>query len=118
MLTQNLKQTLGQDYYVNSLNTTNDALIRGYQTALVSLTACNNGAANAFIKIFDKATAPISGTDTPIMVFTVGPSQFISFTGSLPIKLGLGIAITNLVADLDNTAVAAGQVKISLQYLQ
>jgi hypothetical protein len=117
MLQKNVQLIVGNDIAINSAATTNQTLIKANPTVLITLTACNNGAANAFIKIFDKITAPVTGTDTPILTLTVPPSGSVTVENII-CNLGLGLAITNLVADLDNTAVAAGQVKIKGQFVQ
>jgi hypothetical protein len=118
MLLKNLQMKVGNDIAIDSAASTNQTLILNIPTVLVNLIAFNNGAANAFIKVFDKTTAPVTGTDTPIMIFTVPPGGSFILNESICLNSGLGLAITNLVADLDNTAVAAGQVKIKGQFIQ
>jgi len=109
-------------YFVNSLATTNGALILTGTSGLQALYATNNGAAVAYVKLYNKATAPTVGTDVPEMIIAV-PAAVGAVIGSVEITpgyigyrfpLGLGIAITGLFADTDTTAVAAGQVKVKL----
>lgn len=109
-------------YFVNSLASTNGALILTGTSGLQSFYATNIGATIAFVKLYNKATAPTVGTDIPEMIIPV-PAAVGGVPGvaTLPIgfngfrfALGLGIAITGLVADTDTTAVAAGQVKVKL----
>lgn len=109
-------------YFINSLATTNGALILTGTSGLQSFYATNIGATAAFVKLYNKATAPTVGTDVPEMIIYV-PAAVAGVPGvaTLPIgfngfrfALGLGIAITGLVADTDTTAVAAGQVKVKL----
>jgi hypothetical protein len=109
-------------YILNSLASTNGALIATGSSGLQAFYATNTGATVAFAKLYNKATAPTVGTDVPSMVITV-PAAVAGVPGSVEIRpgfngyrfaLGLGIAITGLVADTDTTAVAAGQVKIML----
>lgn len=104
-------------YFVNSAATTNGALIATGTSGLQALFASNIGAADAFVKLYNKATAPTVGTDVPDMVLRVPAGGNIElkpgFNG-YRFNLGLGIAITNLVADTDTTAVAAGQVKVKI----
>jgi hypothetical protein len=108
-------------YFVNSLATTNGALILTGTSGLQAFYATNTGAV-AFVKLYNKATAPTVGTDVPEMIIPVPHSS-----GGVPgvvevtpgfngyrFPLGLGIAITGGVADTDTTAVAAGQVKVKL----
>jgi len=104
-------------YFVNSAATTNGALIASGTSGLQALFASNIGAADAFVKLYNKATAPTVGTDVPELVLKVPAGGNIElkpgFSG-YRFNLGLGIAITNLVADTDTTAVAAGQVKVKI----
>lgn len=109
-------------YILNSAASTNGALILTGSSGLHAFYATNTGATNAFVKLYNKATAPTVGTDVPAVILPV-PAAVSGVPGAatLPIgyqgfrfALGLGIAITGSVADNDTTAVAAGQVKVML----
>jgi hypothetical protein len=109
-------------YFVNSAATTNGALVLTGTSGLSALWASNIGATAAFVKLYNKATAPTVGTDVPEMIIPVAAAA-AGFPGIAEISpgfnayrfpLGLGIAITGAVADSDTTAVAAGQVKVKL----
>lgn len=109
-------------YFVNSLATTNAVLVLTGTSGLCALYATNDAATPAFVKLFNKATAPVPGTDVPEMIIEV-PAAVGSGLGRAEISpgfnayrfpLGLGIAITGGRADNDTTAVAAGQVKVKL----
>lgn len=108
-------------YILNSAASTNEALILTGTSGLQAFYATNTGATVVFVKLYNKATAPIS-TDIPAMILVV-PAAVSGVPGvcTLPIgfsgfrfALGLGIRITGGVADNDTTAVAAGQVKVML----
>ena len=108
-------------YILNSAASTNEALILTGTSGLHAFYATNTGATAAFVKLYNKATAPVS-TDVPAMIIPV-PAAVSGVPGvaTLPIgfagfrfALGLGIRITGAVADNDTTAVAAGQVKVML----
>jgi hypothetical protein len=104
-------------YFVNSLATTNGALILTGTSGLQAFWASNTGATPAYVKLYNKATAPTVGTDVPEMVITVPATGQIELTpgfNGYRFALGLGIAITGAAADSDTTAVAAGQVKVKL----
>lgn len=109
-------------YFVNSLASTNIALILTGTSGLAAFYATNTGAGAAYVKLYNKATAPVLATDVPEMIIPV-PAAAAGVPGvaSLPMgfnafrfALGLGIAITGGAADTDTTAVAAGQVKVKL----
>jgi hypothetical protein len=109
-------------FILNSAATTNAALVLTGTSGLHAFYATNTGASVAYVKLFNKATAPVPGTDVPAMIMVV-PAAVGGVPGvcTLPIghqgfrfALGLGIAITGGAADTDTTAVAAGQVKVML----
>ncbi len=110
-------------YFLNSAATTNGALIITGTSSLAAFHATNTGAGAAYVKLYNKATAPTVGTDVPEMIIPV-PAAVSGVPGVAPplslgyighrFPLGLGIAITGAAADADTTAVAAGQVKVKL----
>lgn len=110
-------------FFVNSAASTNGALILTGTSGLAAFYATNIGATPAFVKLYNKATAPVVGTDIPEMIIPVPAAVSgvpgvanpdLAFIGQR-FPLGLGIAITGAVADTDTTAVAAGQVKVKIQ---
>lgn len=116
-----LLSTVGQvvttNYALNSAATTNGALIVTGTQAVSAFFASNIGATPAYVKLYNKATAPTVGTDVPEMVITVPATGQIDVTpgfGGFRFPLGLGIAVTGAAADSDTTAVAAGQVKVKI----
>ena len=108
--------------FLNSLSGTNGSLINSINTGVQFFYATNIGATVAYVKLYNKATAPTVGTDVPEMIIAVPPlASGLPGVATFPIgfngfrfNLGLGLAITGGSADTDTTAVAAGQVKIKL----
>jgi len=109
-------------YYLNSAATTNGALILTGTSNVSSFYATNEGATAAYIKLYNKATAPTVGTDVPEMIIPV-PAAVAGVPGvanpnigfhGFRFALGLGIAVTGAAVFSDTTAVAAGQVKVKL----
>lgn len=109
-------------YFVNSAASTNGALILTGTSSVHSLWATNEGASVAYIKLYNKATAPTVGTDVPEMIIPVPaavsgvPGVANPFVGFVAFRfaLGLGIAITRNAVFSDTTAVGAGEVKVKL----
>jgi hypothetical protein len=109
-------------FFVNSAASTNGALIVTGTSGLQAFWASNIGASAAFVKLYNKATAPTVGTDVPEMIIPVpaavggvpGVAEVTPGFNGHRFLLGLGIAITGGAADSDTTAVAAGQVKVKL----
>jgi len=109
-------------YFLNSAATTNGALVITGTSGVHALWATNEGAATAYLKLYNKATAPTVGTDVPEMIIPIPAAALgvpgvanpnIGFSG-FRFALGLGIAITGAAVYTDTTAVAAGQVKVKL----
>ena len=112
----------GTPYFLNSAATTNGALILAGTSNVSSFYATNEGATAAYIKLYNKATAPTVGTDVPEMTIPV-PAAVSGVPGvaTIPIgfhgfrfALGLGIAITRNAVHTDTTAIGAGEVKVKL----
>jgi len=109
-------------YFLNSAASTNGALILTGTSGVQAFYATNIGATPAFVKLYNKATAPTVGTDVPEMIIPVpaavggvpGVGEFTPGFNGHRFALGLGIAVTGGMADSDTTAVAAGQVKVKL----
>ncbi len=105
---------------INSAANTNATVVKGSAGTLYNIGASNTGGAAAFIKLYNKATAPTVGTDVPALVLVVPAGGNVDFDlGPMGHRFsaGIGLAITNLAADTDTTAVAASQVKVLTSYL-
>ena len=109
-------------YFLNSLATTNGSLIITGTSWVTFIYATNTWATPAFVKLYNKATAPTVGTDIPEMIIPV-PAVVWSVPWVVNVNIGfigarfalwLWIAITWGVADTDTTAVLAGQVKVKI----
>lgn len=109
-------------YFVNSAASTNGALIITGTSGLQAFYATNEGASVAYVKLYNKATAPTVGTDVPEMIIPVpAAASGVPGVAEIPIgfsgfrfALGLGIAITRNAVFSDTTAVGAGEVKVKL----
>jgi hypothetical protein len=85
---------------------------------------CPSGDGNiACLKIFDKNTTPVPGTDVPVLVFYTTPwgagstEEGVIFTPANGIRFynGISIATVSGVADSSNTAASTGSV-VSIVY--
>ena len=109
-------------YWLNAIASTNGALIITGTSWLASFYATNEWATPAYIKLYNKATAPTVGTDIPEMTIPVPAAVwwvpgvanpniwFIWFR----FALWLGIAITRNAVYTDTTAIWANEVKVKL----
>jgi hypothetical protein len=72
------------------------------------------------MKFYNKASAPVVGTDTPIMTIPVAATSSVTIPlGPIGQQFSLGIAyaITGLIADTDTTAISAGDVKVAMTFI-
>lgn len=100
---------------VNSLASTNASVIKATAGVLYGFCINNASAATRYVRFYRKATAPVPGTDVPVMVVTVpaGSSKEIQLANpGMLMATGIGVAITAGAAVLDATAVAAGDVQL------
>ncbi len=105
---------------ITSAATTNATSVKATAGTVYSLVASNTGAAAAFLKLYNKASAPTVGTDVPVLTIALPASGTVTVpfgaTGHR-FATGIALAITNLAADSDATAVAANQVKVLTAYI-
>lgn len=93
-------------------------LVTGASTNINSLSAVPAGldslngwsTVTAYLKIFDKASAPVLGTDVPTMTVMLPANQLVRVdfgVETCAMRLGLQIAVTLNPADNDTTVLAA-----------
>lgn len=104
---------------ISSAATTNATSVKGSAGTIYTIWVSNTGGAAAYLKLYNKATAPTVGTDVPVLTITIPAGGTICLTSDIGQRFttGIALAITNLAADSDTTAVAAAQVKVSTAYI-
>ncbi|WP_294947672.1 hypothetical protein [uncultured Microbacterium sp.] len=98
-------------YYLTTAATTNAALVVAGDRTLYELTAFNPTATPAYVKLYNKATAPTVGTDVPVLTIPLAAGALASLefgAQGKDFKLGIGIAVTGAAAATDATATVAG----------
>lgn len=91
--------------------TTNATVVKASAGDVFRIVGYNNNAAARFLKLYDKATAPTVGTDTPVATIRLeATSRFDLELHSLYFSAGIGYAITGAAADADTTALVAGDI--------
>lgn len=111
-------------YSVVSANTNNSAAIKPGTGTVYGLQLGGIGSAPAYVKLYDKATAPTCGTDTPVARFIIpaastaanGGGSNISIPLGLSFSTGIGICIVTGIGDSDNTAVAASTFIVTVEF--
>lgn len=107
---------------VISANTTNATNVKGSAGQVYTIIAHNTNAAVRYLKLYNKATSPTVGTDTPVMTLpipgnTAGAGFMLSTGGTgIAFATGIGLALTTGVADADTGAVAANEIVVHLLY--
>lgn len=104
---------------INSAASTNGAAVKGSAARLYGYQLANMTASWKFLRLYNQAAAPTVGTTVPFMVVPLPPNSAIDLNMTIPITFsaGLGMAITGAAADLDATAIGAGEVIGSLLWV-
>lgn len=97
----------------------NSTLVRAGGTDVFNIDGYNNNAAARFLKLYNKATAPTVGTDTPVRTMRLPPTAQFSFSFNPPLyfSLGAGFGASTAAADADTGALTAGDlVAMNIDY--
>lgn len=105
-------------YRLLSAATTNLTSVKASQGRIHQLHLHNSSAAAKFVKLYDKASAPVLAADTPVATIPIaaGATVILKYEGDMRFDTGIALAVTNLVADTDATAVAANDVVLNMLY--
>lgn len=78
----------------------------------------NANAATRYLKLYNKASAPTVGTDTPVMTIPIpaGAGATFYFGMGIAFATGIAYALTTGVAATDTGAVAANELVVNLFY--
>jgi len=102
-----------------SAASTNGTNVKGSAGLLYAILVSNVNAAVRYLKLYDKATTPTVGTDTPVLTMLVPPSNggfVIQFPVGITFSNGIGFGLTTGVADNDTGAVSASEHVVNLIY--
>lgn len=106
---------------VVSAATTNPLLVKAAAGVINGAVLSNaNPTAWRWLKIYAKATAPVTATDTAVIALGIPPNSTVCPTFQdcgVDIATGIGLAITANPALNDNTAIGANEVTALLQYI-
>lgn len=110
-------------YNLVTAATTNGANIKATAGTLFELTISNPTATPAYVKLYNKSTAPTVGTDVPIMTIPIAATAAgvgfatVEFGGlGKRFSSGIGIAVTGAAVATDATATVAG-IQINGSYV-
>ena len=117
-VTTNIGQT-GTAYSATTTVATNAASIKASVGNLFELTLSNTSASAAYVKLYNKSSAPTVGTDVPVMTIPVARlSAFVQNFGVIGKRFtsGIAIAVTGGIEATDTTNAPAG-VQILATYI-
>ena len=96
---------------VTTAATTNASVQKSTSGNLFEITASNPTATAAYLKFYNKASAPTVGTDVPVMTIPVAANSFVSYVPGGQGKCfttGIAMAVTGAITAADTTAAVAG----------
>jgi hypothetical protein len=108
-------------FHVSWPNNTTPQAPDGSGTSAATLTGFeiyNSAAAARFVKFFNKSSAPSMGTDTPLRTVQIPATSAvrIELVRGKKFTAGLWVSVTVNASDTDNTAPAANDVIMSIDY--
>ena len=97
---------------LSSAATTNPTSVKASAGDVFKIVGNNTVASKRYLKLYNKASAPAVGTDTPLMTLPLLASAAFEFSfSSLYFSTGIAYAITGAAADADTTAVSSGDIE-------
>lgn len=106
---------------VISAASTNATSLKASAGQVYAVQVFNVNAAARYLKLYDKASAPTVGTDTPVKVLTIpgntaGAGLVLAWPQGLVFATGIAWALTTGVANSDTGAVAANEIVVNLDW--
>lgn len=99
---------------------TNGVSLKGSAGQIYAIQISNIHATDKrYLKLYNKASAPTVGTDTPVKTLTLFPGQSLTlyWEVGLPFTTGIAYAITSWLADNDTGAIGANEVVLNIDYI-
>lgn len=97
---------------LSAAGTTNSTLVKGSAGRIYAIHGYNASAAVKYLKLYNKATAPTVGTNTPVKTIAIPAGVVFAFDwpAGYYFDTGIGFGLTGAVADNDTTALTAADV--------
>lgn len=101
-----------------SAASTNATLVKNNPGNVYGISISNTNAAARYFRIFNKATAPVPGTDVPITTIQIPANSTVmrAYIQGLFCSTGIGYDATGGMGDTDATAIGAGDLSMDLDY--
>lgn len=103
---------------IASTASTNATSVKTSPGRVLGWVLCNTSATIKFFRLYNKASAPTVGTDSPAVIIAIPALTTLIKTleGGSGYNTGIAYAITGAVADLDTTVTAANDVIGAVYY--
>lgn len=109
-------------YKLAAANTNNLTSLKATGGVVLGIQTLNINAAACYLKLYNKAIAPVVASDVPVMVIMM-PGNATGAGNNVPIPqgginfpLGIAFAIVTGIGDTNNTSPAASEVVVNIQY--
>lgn len=104
-----------------SAASTNATSVKASAGQVYAMQCFNVNAAVRYVKLYNKASAPTVGTDTPVKTLaipgnTAGAGFVIGWPQGLAFGTGIAFALTTEATDAGTTAVAANEITVNIDY--
>lgn len=97
---------------VSAAASTNATSVKASAGDVGKISGFNAAAAKRYLKLYNKASAPVVGTDTPVLTLTLPAGAPFNFDlGNHYFSTGIAYALTVNGADADTTALTAADVE-------
>jgi len=102
-----------------SAASTNATSLKASAGQVYGLSITNSVASARYFKLYNKASAPTVGTDTPVLTLGVPANGTVIRVYPVGLALGTGIAwaATGAITNADTTAIGANDLSIDIDYL-
>lgn len=105
--------------HIVSVGSDNAQNIKNAAATLFAVRVFNNAGYPVYVKLYNKATTPTVGTDTPFKTIGVqaGTQRDVAISGGgITMGTGIGLGIVKGIADSDDTAVLASDCVVDVEY--
>jgi hypothetical protein len=104
---------------INSANTANLTSLKGSAGTVVHISLTNHGSTHAYFKLYNKASAPATASDTPIMVIGLPPGAVYSppLVFGHRFTTGIAYSIVGGPVNTDAIFVQANQITGFIEYV-
>jgi hypothetical protein len=106
-------------YVLNTSAATNNATsVKASAGRVYAVIATNNGAANRYLKLYNKASAPSPASDTPVATYMLPAGGGICRITDIGLVFSTGIAFAVVagISATDNTSISANEVAVNIEY--